>query len=165
MDTEIVMAVVCAILIGVGIVGIIVPVVPGSLLIAGSLLIWALTVQTAAGWLVFGVGAALAIVGMTASAILAGRTMKQRKIPSWSILAGLVLGVVGMFVIPVVGLFVGFALGLFLSELTRHKEFGPAWSSSYAALKATGLGILVELGCGFAAGTVWITGLWINALA
>ncbi len=165
MDMQIVIAVVCAVLIGVGIVGIIVPVLPGSLLIAVSLLIWALTVQTATGWVVFGIGLILVAIGMTASAVLTGRTMKRRKIPSWSILAGLVLGIIGMFVIPVVGLFVGFALGLFLSELARKKDFGPAWSSSYAALKATGLGILVELGCGFAAGSAWVVGLWINALA
>lgn len=161
MDLQIVTTVVCALLIGVGIMGVIVPVLPGSLLVAASLLIWALSLQSATGWVVFASGFLLVLVGMTASAVLTGRTMKRRKIPNRSILAGLVLGIAGMFVIPVVGLFVGFALGLFLSEFARQQNIGLATSSSLAALKATGVGILVELACALTAGTLWVIGAWV----
>ncbi len=75
---------------------------------------------------------------------------------------GLILGVVGMFVIPVVGLFVGFAAGLFLSEYARQRDIKPAFSSSLEALKATGLGILVELLLACLAGSSWVVGLWIH---
>ena len=78
---------------------------------------------------------------------------------------GLVFGVVGMFIIPVVGLFVGFAAGLLLSELHRTRDFGTAVASSWAALKATGLGMIVEFGLACLAGSTWVIGLWISAAA
>ena len=92
------------------------------------------------------------LAGMAASAVLTGRKLKQHSIPSRSVVVGLVLGVAGMFVIPVVGLFVGFAAGLLLSELQRTRVFGTAVASSWAALKATGLGMIVEFGLACLAG-------------
>ena len=67
-------------------------------------------------------------------------------------------------VIPVVGLVVGFAVGLLLSEVQRTRDFRTAVRSSGAALKATGIGILVEFGLACAAASTWIIGVWINAV-
>jgi hypothetical protein len=69
-----------------------------------------------------------------------------------------------MFLIPVVGLFVGFALGLLLSEVARTRDIRTAARSSLAALKATGIGILVEFGLACAAASTWVIGVWINAV-
>lgn len=146
----------------VGAAGIIVPVLPGSILIAISLLVWALVLGSPLGWIVFGIGILFVAAGMASSAVLTGRAMKRRSIPGRSVVIGLVLGVVGFFVIPVVGLLVGFALGLFLSEFARQKEFRPAVSSSVAALKATGLGILAEFGFASLAAGTWAAGVLIH---
>lgn len=156
-----IMTVVCGALIAVGIAGIVVPVLPGSILIIISLLIWAITVGAAEGWVVFAIGGVLAGAGLSAGIVLTGRALRQRQIPNRSVIVGLVVGVVGMFVVPVVGLFVGFALGLFASEYARQRSARPALSSSVHALKATGLGILAELGLACAAGTVWVIGVWV----
>ncbi|MCZ2401633.1 DUF456 domain-containing protein [Paenarthrobacter sp. Z7-10] len=161
MDAALLWTLLCGALILVGMAGIVVPVLPGSVLIGLSLLAWAIAVASPVGWIVFGVGAVLVTAGMLASSVLTGRTMKKRRIPGWSVLAGAVLGIVGFFVIPVVGLLVGFAAGLFLSELIRQRSLAPALSSSVAALKAVGLGILVEFGFGSVAGGTWILGTWI----
>jgi uncharacterized protein YqgC (DUF456 family) len=67
-----------------------------------------------------------------------------------------------MFVIPVVGLFVGFAAGLLLSELLRTRNFGTATATSWAALKATGLGMLVEFVLACLAASTWVIGLWVS---
>ena len=160
MDPDIVITVIAALAIAVGLTGIIIPVLPGSILIIAALLGWALGMQSTAAWWTFGVGAVLALAGLLASAVLTGRRLKQRQVPNSSVLAGVVAGVVGMFVIPVVGLIVGFVAGLLLSEFIRRRSLPQAWSASYAALKAMGLGILVELGLAFAAGSVFAGGIW-----
>ena len=160
MDPDIIITVIAALAIAVGMTGIVIPVLPGSILIIAALLGWALGLQSAPAWWAFGVGAALALAGLLASAVLTGRRLKQRKVPNTSVLAGVGVGIVGMFLIPVVGLIVGFAAGLLLSEFLRRRSLPEAWSASYAALKAMGVGILVELALAFAAGTVFVGGIW-----
>ncbi len=164
MDAQIVWTIVCGLAILVGATGIIIPVLPGSTLIAISLLAWALAVGTTTGWVVFGVGVAFVAAGMASSAVLTGRAMKKRSIPGRSVVVGLLLGIVGFFVIPVVGLLVGFAVGLFASELLRQKDAKAAVSSSVAALKATGLGILAEFGFAALAAGTWGVGVLVYFL-
>lgn len=164
MDAQIVWTIVCGLAIAVGAVGVIVPVLPGSLLIAASLLVWAIVVGGPLGWIIFGIGVLFVASGMASSAVLTGKAMKERSIPGRSVVIGLLLGVVGFFVVPVVGLLLGFAVGLFLSEYARQKEFKPAVSSSVAALKATGLGILAEFGFASLAAGTWVTGVLIYFL-
>ncbi|MDQ0736346.1 DUF456 domain-containing protein [Arthrobacter agilis] len=161
MDLQVFMTVVCGALIAVGIAGVVVPVLPGSILIIVSLLVWALTVTSTEGWVVFAVGTTLASAGLAAGLVLTGRTLKQRRIPGRSVTIGVLAGIAGMFVIPVVGLFVGFALGLFASEYVRQREVRAALTSSLHALKATGLGILAELALACLAGTTWVIGVWV----
>ena len=76
MDAQIVWTVVCGLAIVVGAVGIIVPVLPGSLLIGVSLLVWALVLGSPLGWIIFGIAALFIAAGMTSSAVLTGRAMK-----------------------------------------------------------------------------------------
>jgi uncharacterized protein YqgC (DUF456 family) len=166
MNPETVVTTLCGLAILVGVAGTIIPVLPGSFLIGLSLLAWAIWGGAGAtGWVVFGVGMVFVLAGMAASAVLTGRKLKQHSIPSRSIVAGLVLGVVGMFIIPVVGLFVGFAAGLLLSELHRTRVMATAVASSWAALKATGLGMIVEFGLACLAASTWVIGLWVAASA
>ncbi|WDF33128.1 DUF456 domain-containing protein [Arthrobacter agilis] len=161
MDLEVIMTVVCGALIAVGIAGVVVPILPGSILIIAALLAWALTVASIEGWVVFAIGTVLAGAGLAAGLVLTGRSLRQRRIPGRSVTIGVVLGIVGMFVIPVVGLVVGFVLGLFASELARQRDARAALTSSLHALKATGLGILAELALACLAGTTWVIGVWV----
>ena len=166
MNPEIVVTVLCGLAIVVGVAGTIIPVLPGSILIGASLLAWALWGGAGTtGWVVFGIGMLFVLAGMAASTVLTGRKLKEHSIPSRSVVVGLVLGVAGMFVIPVVGLFVGFAAGLLLSELQRTRVIGTAVASSWAALKATGLGMIVEFGLACLAASTWVIGLWVAAAA
>ncbi|MGG5175761.1 DUF456 domain-containing protein [Pseudarthrobacter sp. J1763] len=165
MDAYLITTILCGAAILVGVAGVIIPVLPGSILIGLSLLAWALFAGAGTlGWVIFGIGLFFVIAGMTASAVLTGRKLKQHSVPSRSIVAGLVAGIIGMFVIPVVGLFVGFAAGLLLSELARTRDFAVAWRSSWATLKATGVGMLVEFACASLAASAWVVGVWIHAL-
>jgi uncharacterized protein len=162
MNPETVVTILCGLAILVGVAGTVIPVLPGSVLIGLSLLAWAAWGGAGTtGWVVFGVGLAFVLAGMAASAVLTGRKLREHRIPSRSVVAGLVFGVVGMFMIPVVGLFVGFAAGLLLSEVHRTRDFRTAVASSWAALKATGLGMLVEFGLACLAASTWVIGVWV----
>lgn len=162
MDWEIVITVLSGLAIGVGVAGVVIPILPGSILIIASLLVWALTVQSAPGWLALGIGGVSALAGLLAGTILTGRKLRQRRIPGRSITVGLVLSVIGMFVIPVVGLVVGFVLGLVVSESVRLRDFKASVASSGEALKALGIGILVELVLACVAGSAWIIAVWTH---
>jgi uncharacterized protein YqgC (DUF456 family) len=166
MNAQTVVTVLCGLAILVGVAGTVIPVLPGSFLIGLSLLAWAIWGgEGVTGWVVFGVGMVFVLAGMAASAVLAGRKLKQHRIPNRSVALGIVLGIVGMLVIPVVGLFVGFAAGLLLSEVQRTRNVGTALTTSWAALKATGLGILAEFGLACLAASTWLIGVWVGAVS
>ncbi|HSN43942.1 MAG TPA: DUF456 domain-containing protein [Propionibacteriaceae bacterium] len=153
--------IVAALLIAVGLTGILVPVLPGSATVLGGLLVWALTVRDPIGWVVFGIGAVFVVCGMLATYVLTGRALKRRSIPSRSVVVGGICAIVGMFVVPIVGLPLGFALGLFTSEYVRVRDAREALSLSLEALKATGIGILAEFGLASLAGMTWVIGMLV----
>ena len=141
----------------VGVVGVLVPVLPGTILIAGAVLVWALQVGSLAGWLCFGAVAVLLGVGAVGKYVVPGRGLRSAGVPQTTLLVGGLLGIVGFFVIPVVGLFVGFVVGVYLSELARVGR-ALAWPSTRAALKAAGLSVLIELTAALLAAATWLVG-------
>ncbi|MGO4235221.1 DUF456 domain-containing protein [Pseudarthrobacter sp. YAF2] len=164
MTSETVVTILCGLGILAGVAGTIIPVLPGSVLVGISLLAWAIWGGAGTvGWVVFAVAMIFVAAGMTAGAVLTGRKLRQHSIPSRSIVVALVAGAVGMFIIPVLGLFVGFAAGLLVSEFVRTRNFPTAARSSWAALKATGLGMLAEFGLACLAASTWVVGVWITA--
>jgi uncharacterized protein YqgC (DUF456 family) len=145
--------------IATGLVGVVVPVLPGALLVWAAIAVWALAVGGATAWAVL-VVATLAIGGAQVVKVLVpGRRLRDAGVPRRSIVAGVVLAVVGFFVIPVVGFFVGFPLGVYLEELRRRGRHESAWRSTREALRAMGLSILIEL-----AATVLAAGAWLAAV-
>jgi uncharacterized protein len=153
----------CGLAILVGIVGVVVPVLPGLLLSWAGVLAWALLVDAGWGrWLVLGVATGVALAGTVVKYAWPGRNLKRTGVPNRSLVAGGVLGLVGFFVIPVVGLFLGFLLGLWLAERVRLGSWQRAWPSTKSALKAVGLSMLIELAAGLTIGTVWVIGLLLT---
>lgn len=151
-----------ALLLIVGVMGTIFPILPGSLLTIGTLLVWAWVLGSTASWTAGLIGIALAVVGMSASAILTGRKMRRERIPRGPIIVGIVAGVVGMFIVPVVGLFLGFALGLLLAEYARRKDLASAWRSSVEAMKSMGFGMLLECACASLATFAFVVGAIVH---
>ncbi len=140
-----------------GLIGIVVPVLPGSVLILGAILAWAVWTGTSLGWVVFAIAATLLVVGGVVKYALPGRGLKTAGIPHRTLVAGGLLGVVGFFVIPVVGLVVGFVLGVYLAEV-RRVGTDAAWPSTRAALKAVGISVLIELTAALLAAATWLVG-------
>lgn len=153
-----------ALLLVVGVLGTIIPILPGSLLTIGTLLVWAWVLGSTASWTAALIGVALAVVGMSASAILTGRKMRREQIPRGPVIIGVIVGVVGMFIVPVVGLFLGFALGLLLAEYARRKDLSAAWRSSVEAMKSMGFGMLLECACASLAAFAFVVGAIVHFL-
>jgi hypothetical protein len=162
MAVDIAATVVAGILLAVAVFGTFYPVLPGSPVALVALIGWGWVLGSAASWTAAGVGALLALIGWSASALLTGRRLKKERIPKRSILVAVVAGIVGMFVIPLFGLFIGFAGGLFLSEYVRVGDARPALNSSIEALKAMGLGMLVEFFAVSLAASVWMIGVIVH---
>jgi hypothetical protein len=147
----------CGLLILAGLFGIMVPVLPGSLLVALGIGIWAAEQGSVEGWTTFGVAAALLLAGTLLKYAVPGRRLKAA-VPVSTLVVGGVCAVVGFFVIPVVGVLVGFPVGVYAAERVRLGGAG-AWPSTKAALSAMGLSILIEMLAALAATLVWIAGL------
>ncbi|MCO1340265.1 hypothetical protein BJH93_15445 [Kocuria polaris] len=159
MDITIIATIVAGLLLLVATLGTVYPILPGSWLALGTLLAWAWILGSGASWTMGVIAMVIVAIGWSASAVLTGRNLKQQQIPHGSIVVALIAAVVGMFVIPVVGLFVGFGAGLLGAEMLRRKDFKAALKSSASALKATGVGILIEFGCAALATSLWVIGV------
>jgi uncharacterized protein YqgC (DUF456 family) len=140
----------------VGIIGIVVPVLPGALLSWAAILVWAIEEQSTTGWMVLTVATVLIGTSQVVKYIVPERRMRDAGVPRRSIAIGVLLGIVGFFVIPVVGMFVGFPLGVYLSERQRLRAHDTAWTSTKHALRATGLSILIEFVGASLAAAVWL---------
>jgi len=140
----------------VGLAGVVVPVLPGLILVLAAILVWALERQDAVGWAVLAITAVLFAVGQVAKYLLPGRRLKDAGIPGGTTLAGVVLGVVGFFVVPVVGLPLGFVLGIYGAERLRLGSHSLAWPSTGHALRAAGWSMLIELATGLLMFSTWL---------
>lgn len=149
--------VVAGLLVLLGVVGVLVPVLPGGLLIGLTLLGWAVAVGTGQAWTTAVVGCAVLLVGAVVKYAVPGRRLQRQGVPNRTILAGAGLGVVGFFVVPVLGLPLGFVAGIYLAELQRLGR-ERAWPATTAALRAVGLAVLIELTAALLAAGVFVVG-------
>jgi hypothetical protein len=143
--------------------GIIVPVLPGTFLALGALLVWAILTGGPIAWGSFAVMALVIGAGQVLKYLLPHKSLTTAGVPGRSILVGGVAAIVGFFLIPVVGLIVGFIGGLYVAEHVRLRDWTLAKQSTWAAMKATGFSILIELGALMVAAAVWAGALVLLA--
>lgn len=143
--------------------GIILPVLPGTVLALGAFLVWAVVTGGSTAWGAFAVMAVIIGVGQVLKYLLPHKSLTAAGVPGRSILIGGLAAIVGFFVIPVVGLVVGFIGGLYLAEQVRLRDWPRAKESTWVAMKATGFSILIELGALLFAATVWAGALVLLA--
>ena len=112
--------VVAGLLVLVGLVGILVPVLPGPVLVVAGIAVWAVPRSDAAR--LDGAGRrrrASSSSARSSSTCCPVRRMRDAGVPGRTLVVGGLLGIVGFFVVPVVGLLLGFVLGVYLAELGR----------------------------------------------
>lgn len=154
---------VVALAILVGVIGVVVPVLPGVLLTWAAVVVWATERQDAAGWWALGVATVVLALGQVAKYVLPGRRLSRAGVPTSTMLAGAALGLVGFLVLPVVGLPLGFVLGVYLRERLRLHRHDLALASSRQALRAAGWSVLLELATALLIAVTWVTAVLVAA--
>ena len=155
-------AVLAGVLVVLGLLGVVLPVLPGLLLVVAGVAVWAVPRNDVVGWTVLAAALGVALLGTVAKYLLPGRALRSAGVPGRSMLAGAVLGIVGFFVIPLLGLFLGFVAGVYLAELARLGDHARAWPSTRRAVRAAGSSVLLELAAGLLAAAVWIVGMVVG---
>lgn len=151
-----------ALAIAVGIIGIVVPLIPGILLVFGAIAVWAVVENNVTAWVTLGVVAAVLAVTTLIKYLWPMRRMREADVRTLSLVAGAVLGIIGFFVIPVVGLVIGFVLGIYLAELANRRDQRVAWTSTKHALKGVALSVGVELAGALLATVAWVAGVYLT---
>ena len=138
-----------AVAIAIGLVGVLVPFLPGTLLVWAAIAVWAFVEQATPAWVVLGVATAVLAASLLVKYLWPVKRMRAADVSGWTLTAGAVAGVIGFFVIPVVGLLVGFVAGVY------HR----AWASTVHAVKGAALSVGVELAGGLLATVAWVVGV------
>ena len=149
-----------ALLMALGLAGVVLPFLPGLPIIWGAALLYGvLTDFGGVGWGAMIAITLLAAVGMAAGLVLpdragaaAGASRRTR------LFAGL-LGLVGFFVVPVIGFPLGACLGVLLAQYRQTEDWDSAVSSTVAVLKGFGAGLLAEMAAGLTMVLVWVA--WV----
>ncbi len=152
-----------AVALAVGLVGLVVPALPGLALMWVAVGVWAL-LDGGGGWrwATFGVVTILAILGVVAALTLSGRKATGAGAPWWALALAAVGAIVGFVMIPLVGIVVGGLAGLWLGELIRLRDPRTAWDTTWAALQGYGLGTVVQMVAGVAIVLVWGVGVVLS---
>jgi uncharacterized protein YqgC (DUF456 family) len=146
-----------------GLVGVVLPVLPGAALVLGAILFWAVEVGTTTAWAAFVAAAVVIVLTQVAKYVLPGRRLAANGVPRSTVTAGALVGIVGFFVIPVIGLFLGFVVGVYAAEYQRLGSHAAAWPSTKVALRAVGLSLVIEMVGGLVAAGIWLGVVLITA--
>jgi uncharacterized protein len=141
----------------VGVVGVVVPVLPGSFLVWGAVLVWALVASSTPGWVVLVVATVCLAGAQVVKYVVPDRRLREAGVPRRSIVLGGLLALVGFFVVPVLGLVLGFVAGVYLAERRRLGQPEPARRATGLALRAVGVSILIELAGTLVAALTWFS--------
>ncbi|GGT49761.1 membrane protein [Streptomyces kurssanovii] len=142
-----------------GLLGVIVPGVPGPWLVWAAMLWWSLHVQTGLAWfLLVGATAVLLIIQVIVW-LLPNRRLRGLGITRRMAASAGLGALAGFFLLPVIGAVPGFVGGIYGSERLRLGGHGPAMASTRAVMRAAGTSVLVEL-----MGCLLVVGAWVGAV-
>ena len=141
----------------VGLIGIVVPILPGTVLIWLGVLAYALLESfQAIDWMTFIVLTLIALVTGTADVWLALLGAKTGGASFWTLVYGMIGGVVGFFLfgalLPIVGnLFggiIGYALGILIGQYQKHRDWNLALKASFGGIVGWGIATVVQFAGG-----------------
>ncbi|MFI2372665.1 DUF456 domain-containing protein [Streptomyces sp. NPDC018833] len=141
-----------------GLLGVLLPGVPGRLLVWAAVLWWAMHELSGAAWaLLVGATVVLLIIQVIVW-LLPPRRRGVAVTRRTAVYAG-VGALVGFVVVPVVGAVPGFIGGIYVCERRRLGGHGQAMASTRSAMRAAGTSVLVELfGC------LLVVGAWVGVV-
>jgi uncharacterized protein YqgC (DUF456 family) len=133
----------------VGLIGCVLPVVPGLPIVwLGALYYAWQTGFSQVGILTLALLFVLMLVGATANIWMGSLGARSGGASPWSSLLGLLLGMVGLLVFNLPGMIIGSLLGVAVPELLRHRDWRQTLRASGGYLLAWALASVVEVGIG-----------------
>jgi uncharacterized protein YqgC (DUF456 family) len=138
-------------LVFVGLVGTVVPLLPGTTLILAGAVVHKIAFPDGSHtitWWTVGVLVVLTIITYAVDFVSGAVGAKYFGATRWGAVGGLIGAIVGMFFFPV-GLFVGPLVGVLLGEIIGGKELIAAGKSSWGSLLGTTAGMIGKLGLAF----------------
>jgi uncharacterized protein YqgC (DUF456 family) len=153
--------VVVAVAMAVGLVGTVVPLLPGLPLIVSAALVWVIAGGTDPGqWWVFGVVAVISITGLIVGSVFPARRASAAGASRVSLLAGAIGAVAGAIFIPFVGAFIGWPAGVLTAEWLRSRDGSVAVASTKATVAGVVHGAAIQFGAGVVAVAIWSVAVW-----
>ena len=149
-----------AVIMLVGLAGVVVPLLPGTALVLAAGVGWALLVQTegTGRWIVLAVMALLFVAGIAAKYALPARRLAGR-LPRTTLMWTGLSALIGLVLLPPLGLLLGGITGAYLAEARRLGHGREAATSTGNILRAVGLGLLAELTAGVLMMCAWLGGV------
>ena len=144
----------------VGILGTLLPFLPGLPIVWAAALVYGLGAGFgAAGWVFFILITLIGLAGLVVGTILPHRRAAGQGAPTSTIVIGIAVGIVGLFVIPIIGLPIGAGLGVLLAERRRLGDWPRAWTATKQLMIGFGIGALIQFCAGVAMLGVWV--VWV----
>jgi uncharacterized protein YqgC (DUF456 family) len=150
------------VVIAIGLIGILVPLVPGSILVFAAIAVWAYLEGTTVGWITLGVAAVILAAALLVKYLWPMKRMRNADVRTVSLMVGGAFGIVGFFVVPVLGLVIGFVVGVYVAEVAQRHDNRLAWASTVHAIKGVALSVGVELAGALLATMAWVAGVLLS---
>lgn len=156
MSEDLLTTLVVAVVMIIGLVGTLVPVLPGLVMMWFVALAYGFSVGFGGvGVTVMVALTMLVLLGFGLGFVLPKRAASGSGATGRSQVVGLIGAVIGFFVIPVIGLVVGALLGILLGEYADKGELRSAWTATLGTAKGFGINALVQFGIGYMMLLLW----------
>ncbi|MER7998467.1 DUF456 domain-containing protein [Streptomyces sp. NPDC001780] len=142
-----------------GLLGVLVPGVPGQAIVWAGVLWWALTDTTRPAWGVLIGATALLLLNQALRPLLPARRARGTGAPRRTVLTGGIAAIVGFFVVPVLGGILGFVGGVYGAERVRLGSHRAGLAATRTVMRTAGYSLLVEL---FAC--LLVVGAWLGVV-
>ncbi|THA47965.1 DUF456 domain-containing protein [Streptomyces sp. A1136] len=142
-----------------GLLGVMVPGVPGTWLVWAAVMWWALHERSSVAWVLLVATTGLFLVVQVVIWLLPPRRLRGVGVHRRMVVYAGTGALLGFVLIPVVGAVPGFVGGVYLSERRRLGSHGEALASVRAVMRAVGTSVLVEL-----LACLVVTAAWVGAV-
>lgn len=144
----------------VGLLGTLIPIVPGLMLIWVVALLYGFLVD---GFNAVGIGVMLVLTGIVAISVIKGFVVPKKAADAYGAsgaaqIGALIGAIIGFFVIPVVGVIIGALVGVMVVEYLNHRAWDAAWKATKGVAVGFGASALIDFALGvvmLAAWAIW----------
>lgn len=144
----------------VGLAGVIIPLMPGSLLIWLTVAVYAVAERlngfAAIDPLTFVVITLIALVTGLSDLWLPLLGAKATGSSPRSLIFGVVGGIIGTFILPLLGSIIGYVLGILISEYQRYGDWDKALRAGWGGLAGWGIATAIQLGGGLLIAIIFV---------